>query len=80
MPSSLRLIKTNIIYPIIGTLLISLMMLALNAAVSDINTIIDKALESIGLDDKILPIIILIVLLVMNLITPHFIRKQDDPK
>ena len=80
MPSSLRLIKTNIIYPIIGTLLISLVMLALNAAVSDINTIIVKALESIGLDDKILPIIILIVLLVMNLITPHFIRKQDDPE
>ena len=55
-------------------------MLALNAAVSDINAIIVKTLESIGLDDKILPIIILIVLLVMNLITPHFIRKQDDPE
>lgn len=78
MSSTLKLIRTNIVYPIIGTVLISLVMLVLNTVLSGININIIKALESIGMNTDILSIIILVALLIINLITPRFMKKQDD--
>ena len=78
MPSSLKFIRADIIYPIIGILIISAVMFSLNGPLSGINQRIIKNLESAGINEGILAIIILFITVTMTLITPRFIKKQDN--
>ena len=78
MPSSLKFIRADIIYPIIGILIISAVMFSLNGPLSGINQSIIKNLESAGINEGILAIIILFITVTMTLITPRFIKKQDN--
>lgn len=77
MPSSLTMIRINLIYPIIGILMISTVMFFLNNFLSDLNRSFAGFVETIGLNDQLLALIILLLVLVISLVIPKIIKDRN---
>ena len=77
MPSSCTLIIVNLIYPIIGVLVISILMFIFNGLLSDISLNLESCIRTLGLSSHLLALIILLAVVLASLL---FHRSGKDRK
>ena len=68
MPSSTDALRFNILNPIIGILVISMIMFSFNGFLSPLNQNIVNAIESAGISEQIMAVIILILMVMISLV------------